>query len=95
MSKNIITKIEGSKIWGYVAIASGIAMVGALVITAKEVYEARKASETLAEVEKDLEEIATDEAVEAFMGEELLETGVHQTEFASSYRPLRQTWTEE
>lgn len=56
MEKNIVNKIEGAKIWNYVAIGSGLIFVGGAIWMVKEIYEAKQAAKNkslaLAELEK-------------------------------------------
>jgi len=51
--ENVIDKIEGSKMWNYVAIGSGIFFLGGLIWMGKEIYETKQAAKTkeLAEAE--------------------------------------------
>jgi len=57
MSKNVITAIGSSKVWGYVAMgASALALVGVAILV-KEKMDAKKAASMRVVVESDLEGI--------------------------------------
>jgi len=61
MSKtSVIDTVEGSKIWGYVALGTVLLAVTALAITFKEVYEAKKTANNLAIAEAELEAVNND-----------------------------------
>jgi len=99
--KNIIDTVEGSKVWGYIAMGAAILAGAAIVITVKESMDAKKAAKNLAVAKEELESVK--EAVKN--GEEVEEvseesfSGIDQSRysersFVSAYRPLRQTYKE-
>lgn len=78
--KNIITKIEGNKAWGYMAMGvSFLALVG-IAIVAKEEYSARKASDNLAIAEAELEAVVSGAEASAEVVEGAVEVGVGKLE---------------
>lgn len=72
--ENVIDKIEGAKIWHYVAVGSGLFFVGSLIWMGKEIYDKKesqkKAKLALAEFEKAREEAGIEESSvkESFSG---------------------------
>jgi|SRR3972149_3903451 len=60
---DIITKIEGSKVWGGVAVVSGLLAVAAVVYTVKTILDAKKALNNLKLAQANLD--ATKTVVEA------------------------------
>ena len=66
--ENVIDKIEGSKMWNYVAIGSGLFFIGGLIWMGKEIYESKQAKKAaalaLAEFEKAKEAAGIEESGE-------------------------------
>ena len=98
--KTIIDNVEGSNIWGYVAMGAGLLAVVGVVIVAKEVVDAKRAARNLEVAQAELEavkegseaseEVVVAEEVENFEGRKVMETPVKG--FVSSWRPLRMTY---
>jgi len=59
--KNVIDKVEGAKVWGYIAMGAAILAGAAIVITVKESMDAKKAAKNLALAQAELESVKNGE----------------------------------
>jgi len=62
--ENVIDKIEGSKMWNYIAIGSGIFFLGGLIWMGKEIYETKQAAKAKALADAELAKAAESAGVE-------------------------------
>lgn len=63
--ENVIDKIEGSKMWNYIAIGSGIFFLGGLIWMGKEIYETKQVAKAKLLADAELAKAAEAAGVEA------------------------------
>jgi 6-phosphofructokinase len=63
MAKDVLTKVEGSKVWTYVAMAGGIAALAGVAFIVKEMIDAKRVAKVKEDVKEELKEVAAENGV--------------------------------